>query len=195
MQRRCWAYACNTPVACARSGGCALRGAEEVSVSAKYRSAGATHAQPDRICFMSRHLFFSQLVNVHLFADDSNIEAARKSPSQFSRWREAAMRFTLGKQADACIFRRSVSTGGHFVAVATRLTYIRACVCREAGGESLTHASILFFWGGSACNSAPPQTGRSSGHRLQTATTERLRRRRARARAGRARNPKAQTAR
>jgi len=38
-----------------------------------------------------------QLVNVHLFADDSNIEAARKSPSQFSRWREAAMRFTLDR--------------------------------------------------------------------------------------------------
>ena len=45
----------------------------------------------------------SQLVNIHLFADDSNIEAARKSPSQFSRWREAAMRFTLGEQADAFV--------------------------------------------------------------------------------------------
>lgn len=38
-----------------------------------------------------------QLVNIHLFADDSNLDAAKRTPSRFALWRHAALRFTLDR--------------------------------------------------------------------------------------------------
>lgn len=41
-----------------------------------------------------------QLVNLHLFPDESNLEAMKRSPSPFSRYRQLALNYTLDRTAN-----------------------------------------------------------------------------------------------